>query len=119
MASRTIDGDVQTPRAARHRVRYWVVATLLAVLASGCATSPEGKKFSNAGYDEANYDLSLCWKQFVYRRATDGRPLANEKYTVRDLRGSVVGSGRTSAKGKTVPARCDPRGALSSELVFD
>ncbi|AMM25085.1 hypothetical protein AX767_12460 [Variovorax sp. PAMC 28711] len=93
---------------------------MLAILLGGCAARTTEKQYANAGYDNGdNYDLSLCWKKFIHRRATDNHVLPNEKYVVRDVPGKVVGSGVTSVKGETIPLRCDPRGPFTSELVFE
>lgn len=61
-------------------LRILTMSVLLAIALGGCTTSLPEKQYTNTGYDDENYDLRLCWKKFVLRRATDNRPMPREKY---------------------------------------
>lgn len=99
-------------------LRILTMSVLLAIALGGCATSSSEKQYTNTGYDDENYDLRLCWKKFVLRRATDNRPMTREKYEIRDIRNVLISTGVTNEKGETVPVRCHPDGPLKMTPVY-
>ena len=99
-------------------LRALTMSVLLVVALGGCATSSSEKQYTNTGYDDENYDLRLCWKKFVLRRATDNRPMPREKYEIRDVRNVLVSTGVTNEKGETLPVRCHPDGPLKMIPVY-
>lgn len=99
-------------------LRGMTMGVLLIVALAGCATHSSDKQYTNTGYDDANYDLRLCWKKFVLRRATDNRPMPKEKYEIRDIHDVLVSTGVTNEKGETVPVRCHPDGPLKMVPVY-
>ena len=99
-------------------LRAITMSVLLVAALGGCATSSSDKQYTNTGYDDVNYDLRLCWKKFVLRRATDNRPMPKENYEIRDIHDVLVSTGVTNEKGETVPVRCHPDGPLKMIPVY-
>ena len=99
-------------------LRGTALGVLLIVGLSGCATSSSEAQYANTGYDDAVYDLRLCWKRFVLLRASDNRPIPKQTYEIRDVHDVLVSTGMTNEKGETVPVRCHPDGPLKMAPVY-